>query len=175
VMAETERLRVRPMAVSDAAFVYRLLNEPSWLQNIGDRGVRSIADAASYIESKVISMYTVMGFGMYVAESKADAVPLGMCGLVRREALPAPDIGFAFAPEYWGKGYAREAATAVMHHAGTQLGLDQLLAIVTPTNVRSCRLLESLGFRYEAVFRAVPHDQELKLYAITLRATRAAT
>jgi RimJ/RimL family protein N-acetyltransferase len=174
-MAETERLRVRPMAVSDAPFVYRLLNEPSWLQNIGDRGVRSIADAESYIESKVIPMYTLMGFGMCVAESKADAVPLGMCGLVRREALPAPDIGFALVPEYWGKGYAREAAMAVMHHAGQQLGLDRLLAIVTPSNVRSCRVLESLGFMHEGVFRASPHDKELKLYAVTLPATRAAT
>ena len=157
------------MTLSDAAFVCRLLNEPSWLQNIGDRGVRSIVDAESYIESKVIQMYIAMGFGMYVAESKADSVPIGICGLVQREAFPAPDIGFAFMPEFWGQGYAREAATAVMQHSRKQLGLDKLVAIVTPTNERSCRLLESLGFVHEGEFRAGPDDKELKLYAVAFR------
>jgi [ribosomal protein S5]-alanine N-acetyltransferase len=169
VIAETERLRIRLMTLSDAAFVCRLLNEPSWLQNIGDRGVRSVADAASYIESKVIQMYTAMGFGMYVAESKADSAPIGICGLVQRPALPAPDIGFAFMPEFWGKGYAREAATAVMRHSRKQLGLDKLLAIVTPSNERSCRLLEALGFVLEGEYRAGADAQALKLYAVAFR------
>jgi len=156
------------MTLDDASFAYQLMNEPAWLQNIGDRGVRSIADARSYIESRMIQMYRTVGFGMYLVELKATSMPIGFCGLVQRESLTAPDIGFALMPQYRCSGYAHEAAGAVMRHAAQQLGLAKLFAIVAPGNERSCRLLQRLGFVREGVFRPNPDDIELKLYAVVL-------
>ncbi|MGH8761316.1 MAG: GNAT family N-acetyltransferase, partial [Burkholderiales bacterium] len=145
-VAQTGRLVLRHFTTADAAFYRRLVNEPSWLQNIGDRGIRTTADAEVYICTTTFEGYKALGFGMYVVESKTDGTPLGVCGLVKRDTLPVPDIGFAFLPEHWGRGYALEAAGAIVEHARTALALTKLLAIVNPENTPSCRLLEKLGF-----------------------------
>ncbi|MGH8428523.1 MAG: GNAT family N-acetyltransferase [Gammaproteobacteria bacterium] len=168
VIAETDRLRLRQLAPSDAAFLCRLLNEPSWLQNIGDRDVRTVEDAERYIHSKIMESYRTLGFGMNLVESKTGCEPMGVCGLVKRDALPVPDIGFAFLPEFWGQGYAFEAASALMRDAEVSLGLNRLLAIVSPGNDASCRLLEKLGFKSEGHFRLNPEDKELELYAVAI-------
>jgi ribosomal-protein-alanine N-acetyltransferase len=166
MIAETKRLKIRQLTQRDAGFAYQLMNDPAWLQNIGDRGVRSIADAGSYIESKMIQMYEALGFGMYLVEIKATSAPIGFCGLVKREALAAPDIGFALMPQFRGNGYAHEAARAVMRHSEEQLGLARLFAIVAPGNQRSSTLLQRLGFVHEGGFRADPNEIELELYAV---------
>lgn len=165
IIARTERLVLRHADLTDADFFCRLLNEPSWLQNIGDRGVRTPGDAEEYIQTKSIDVYPKLGFGMYLVESRDSRQPMGLCGLVMREALPHPDLGFAFLPEFWGRGYAFEAAAAVMAHA-RELGLVKLLAITDPTNRASFRLLEKLGFRFESMTRMSPADKELRLYAV---------
>ena len=164
-VAQTERLRLRRLTVADAAFYCRLVNEPSWIRNIGDRGIRTPADAEAYIRTKTLPGYTALGFGMYLVESRDDAVPLGLCGLVKRDTLPGPDIGFAFLPEFWGKGYALEAARAVVRHAREALGLTKLLAIVSPGNDASSRLLEKLGFVVEGRVRFSAEEKQLLLYA----------
>jgi len=169
VIAETARLTIREVTVGDASFICRLLNEPSWLQNIDDRGVRTIADAQSYIESRVIRSYQLTGFGMYLVELTHQSLPIGTCGLVKREALPLPDLGFAFLPQFWGQGYAREAACAMVQHAREHLRIPKLLGIVKPDNERSCRLLEALGFALEGTFRPDLQAQELQLYAVDFR------
>jgi RimJ/RimL family protein N-acetyltransferase len=136
----------------------RLLNEPSFLANIGDRGVRTLDDARRYLAERLIASYETHGYGLWIveprapsrAESGAEAGArqiLGICGLVRRDTLPGPDLGFAFLPEFWSQGFARESAAAVRDHAFAALGLTRLLAIVNPANAPSIRLLESLGFR----------------------------
>ncbi|KPV49042.1 hypothetical protein SE17_34840, partial [Kouleothrix aurantiaca] len=107
---ETERLRLRQFADSDAAFVLELLNEPSWLRFIGDRGVRTLDDALGYITNGPQAMYARYGFSLLVVERTTDGAALGMCGLIKRDTLDAPDIGYAFLPRAWGQGYAREAA-----------------------------------------------------------------
>lgn len=165
IVAETERLRLRHVALADAPFFCRLLNEPSWLQNIGDRGVRTTEHATRYIQAPLLEMYRRLGFGMYVVEPKTGGEPMGVCGLFKRDVLPQPDLGFAFLPEFWGRGHAFEAAAAVMRHARAALGFTRLLAITTPTNERSGRLLEKLGFRCEGVVRVPPGDEDLRLYA----------
>lgn len=164
VVAETARLLLRRLEIADAAFMCRLFNEPSWLQNIGDRGVRTTQDAEHYIRTKTWETYQRLGFGMYLVESKAEACAIGLCGLVSREALPDPDIGFAMLPGFWGRGYAFEAAHAVMAHARA-LGFARLLAVVSPGNERSSRLLEKLGFALEGAVRLTPEGEELKLFA----------
>jgi RimJ/RimL family protein N-acetyltransferase len=162
---KTERTIVRHMAPADAPFICRLLNEPSWLENIGDRGVRTPEDAEKYIRTTAMATYETLGFGMYLVESRPDANALGIAGLVKRATLNEPDLGVAFLPEFCRMGYASEAATAVIAHAEGTLGIPRLLAITTPGNQPAIRLIEKLGFRFERVARLAPEDRDLRLYA----------
>lgn len=164
VVAETPRLRLRRLVLADALFYCDLLNGPTWLAHIGDRQVRTLADAKAHIRANILAPYAALGFGMYLVQRRGDDVPLGLCGLVQREALPAPDIGFALLQAHEGQGYAREAAQAVLRHAFGALALPRVLAITAPTNLRSIRLLADLGFGFQGM---VPvGDRSLRLYAL---------
>ncbi len=164
-VVETERLRLRRLeAARDAAFVLELVNEPSWLRFIGDRNVHSLQDAAAYITKGPVDSYQKNGFGLYLAELRESGEPAGMCGLIRRDHLPHVDIGFAFSPRFWGRGYAFEAAAAVLAHGRDALGLWPILAIVNPDNERSIALLERLGLRLEGSTRMPGEDHDVKLY-----------
>ncbi|MGK2858051.1 MAG: GNAT family N-acetyltransferase [Thermoanaerobaculia bacterium] len=163
---ETERLALRWLSIEDAAFILELLNEPSWLRFIGDRGVRTLDDAAAYIRNGPIAMYEGHGVGLYLVESKSEATPLGICGLIRREALENVDIGFAFLPRHWGKGYALEAAAAVLAHGRDALGQRRIVAITTPDNDSSVRLLEKLGMNFERTIRMPGDTEDVKLFRI---------
>ncbi|HTO74108.1 MAG TPA: GNAT family N-acetyltransferase [Gemmatimonadales bacterium] len=145
---ETGRLRLRRLEDADAPFILNLLNQPSFLRYIGDKGVRNLDQARDYIRTGPAASYEKHGFGLYLV-MLADGTPIGMCGLVRRDALEHADIGYSFLPEHWSKGYALEAARGLLHYARNTLGLGKLLAIVSPENASSIRLLEKLGFRFE--------------------------
>ena len=146
-IATTSRLTLREMTVLDAPFIHALLNQPTFLRFIGDRQVRSDDDAAVFIDSRYRQSYRDHGYGLWVVEATDAATPIGICGFVRRDALPAADIGFAFLPEFEGRGYAYEAAAATLLHGHALLGLTQVLAIATEDNTRSHRLLIRLGFQ----------------------------
>ena len=146
---QTERLMLRCLVGADAPFILGLLNDPAWMRFIGDRGVRTVEAARAYLEERMISMYARLGFGLWMVELKEGGKPAGICGLVKRDALPEVDLGFAFMPEYRGRGYAYESALAVREHAVGALGLARLLAITSPANAASVRLLERLGFAHE--------------------------
>lgn len=164
-VAETPRLVLRRLTPDDAPFYLRLLNEPTWLAHIGDRQVRTLDDAQAHIQAHILAPYDAQGFGMYLVQRRSDGVPLGLCGLVQRDALPAPDIGFAVLQAHEGLGYAREAAQAVVWQAFHVLQLPRLLAITAPTNQRSTRLLHALGFAFQGM---VPvGDRSLRLYALS--------
>lgn len=165
VVVETPRLRLRTVTVADAAFFLRLLNDPAWLANIGDRGVRSLEDAERYIAQTIRAPYQALGYGMYAVQLKSTAIPIGICGLVKRDFLSAPDLGLALLPEFVGQGYASEAARAVMSHAQGRLGIGQLYAVVRRGNHRSIRLLEGLGFSREER-GPVPPDRDVELYQL---------
>ncbi|HET8551255.1 MAG TPA: GNAT family N-acetyltransferase [Gammaproteobacteria bacterium] len=165
-VVQTERLTLRHVATADAFFLCRLLNEPSWLQNIGDKGVRTPQDAEEYIRAKFVDVYRSVGFGMYLVESRERLQPMGVCGLVKREALPHPDIGFGFLQKFQGKGYAFEAASAVVEHART-LGFEELMGIAKRSNRSSIKLLGKLGFQFEGTTQIEPAGERLNLYAIT--------
>ena len=152
------------MTIDDAAFLIRQLTQPSWLQYIGDRGVRSAEHAERYIQSRTLEQYRTLGYGMNLVQLKSTGDPIGVCGLVKRESLPHPDLGFALLEDYWGKGYAVEAAAAVMEHARRVLGIPHLLAITTTTNERSGNVLTKLGFRLENDAYLTPEGERLKLY-----------
>ena len=147
IPTETERLSIRHFQNSDAAFILRLLNEPAFLRNIGDRKVRTMEEAMSYINARLVSSYAKNGYGLYMVETR-DGTPVGMCGLVKRDPNEDPDIGFAFVPETWLQGYAFEAATAVLNYARTELNLKSVLGICIPGNTASIRTLEKLGLKF---------------------------
>ena len=165
MVLSTPRLRVRPLQASDAGFIVSLLNDEAFIRNIGDRGVRSVEDAADYISNGPGASYAQYGFGLSAVELTAGGSPIGICGLLRRDQLPAPDLGFAFLPQYRSQGYAYEAASAVRADAHARLGLATLLAIVSPGNVASIRLLERLGFTFERMIRLSADGALLKLFA----------
>jgi ribosomal-protein-alanine N-acetyltransferase len=162
---ETARLSIRALTLTDAPFVLRLVNEPAWLRYIGDKQVHSLAEAEHYIQTGPAETQRRFGFALNLVLVRDGALPIGICGLVKRETLPDPDLGFAFLEEHWGRGYALEAATAIVDHARTTLKLSRLLAITTPDNQASGRVLEKLGFGFERFFR-FPDErgEELKLY-----------
>lgn len=164
IAIDTERLRLREFNESDAAFVLRLVNEPSFLRYIGDRGVRSIEDARRYIADGPVSGYARYGHGLLCVIRKSDGVAVGMCGVLKRDTLPEPDVGFSFVPEHWSQGYAFESASAVMKHAREVLRLGRILAITTIDNESSIRLLGKLGFRFDRLVKVGDDATELRLF-----------
>ena len=162
---ESERLLLRRARPADAAFMLKLLNQASWIRNIGDRGVRTLEDAERYIDARMLEPFRTLGYGMAVIELRATREPVGLCGLVKRDTLPDPDIGFALLDEHSGRGYALEAAAAVVRHARETLKIPRLLAIVSPSNERSGRVLEKLGFQLEAAPHVTPAGERLNLYS----------
>ncbi len=164
----TPRLTLRRLETSDAAFVMRLLNEPSFIENIGDKGVRSLEDAVRYMREGPMAMYEQFGFGLWHTARKSDGAAVGMCGLLKRDHLPDVDIGYAYLPEFWGKGLAFEAAEAVMHHAANKFGLRRLIGVVSEGNSGSIRVLEKLGMEFERMFLMRPGEPEVRLYGRTI-------
>lgn len=162
---ETERLVLRRLTKDDAAFILELLNEPAFLENIGDRGARTLADARRYIARGPMESYRKFGFGLYLVELKDSGAPIGICGLLKRDWLQDVDIGFAFLQKFWSRGFGRESAAAVMHHGWTTLHLKRIVAITTPTNQASITLLERLGMRFEKIITQPDHAGENKLFA----------
>jgi len=165
---ETGRLPLRRFGFDDATFILRLLNEPSFIENIGDRGVRSIEDAHRYLREGPLAMYEKYGFGLWHAARNSDGAAVGTCGLLRRDNLPDVDIGYAFLPEFWGLGYAIEAAEATMRHGAKEFGLRRVIAVVSQGNDPSIRVLEKLGMRHERMFAMRPDEPEVRLYGRTL-------
>lgn len=163
---ETDRLILRWLSPdNDAAFILDLLNDPSFVRFIGDKGVHTIDDARKYILNGPVASYKQFGFGLYAVELKEGKVPIGICGVLKRDTLPHPDIGFAFLPAYWNQGYAYESAAAAMTHARDILGLDQILAITTPDNEASVKLLAKIGFRFERMIKLSEDADEVRLFS----------
>lgn len=149
----------------EPGFMLKLLNEPSFLRHIGDRGVRSLEAARGYIAMGPILSYQRHGFGMHMVELAATGEVVGVCGLVMRDSLPEPDLGYALLPAYCGHGYAAEAAAAVLADARDSLHVDRILAITDPDNAASIALLLKLGFTFESMLQLTPGEKPLRLYA----------
>jgi ribosomal-protein-alanine N-acetyltransferase len=165
---ETERLILRQLTTDDAEFILGLLNEPSFIRNIGDRNVRTIDDACAYIMNGPVTSYAKNGFGLYLVQLRETGESIGMCGLIKRDILEDVDIGYALLPRYWSKGYAVEAARATMAYGKDVIGLKRLVGIVDPTNEGSIRVLEKIGLRYEKMVRLSEDDIDLKLFGAEL-------
>ena len=162
---ETERLTLRLQTTDDADFILELMNDPSWLEFIGDRGLRTVEDAREYIKNGAIRTYEQFGFCFYLVERKEDQSPIGICGFVKRDSLEDVDIGFAFLPQYWGKGYAYEAASATLAYGLDTLGLNRIVAITTQDNHASAKLLEKIGLKFERLVQLSNDPEELRLFS----------
>ncbi len=169
IVLETARLTLRHLSIGDAEFILRLLNEPSFLRYIGDKGVRNLDDARQYILNGPVASYERNGFGLYLVELKDDGTPIGISGLVKRDTLPEPDIGFAFLPAYWSQGYAVESAAAVMNYAREVLGLTRIAANTSPDNNASEKLLGKIGLRFERMIKLSDGEDQVKLFASEAR------
>ena len=164
----TARLALRELTLADAAFMLKLLNEPAFVRFVGDRGVRTLAQARDYLLQGPINSYRINGFGLYLVELKHVPTPLGICGLIQRDFLPDVDIGYALLPEFTAQGYAIEAATAVMAYAKASAGLKRVVAIVAPDNQRSLSLLGKLGFTFERMLTLPADGSTCALYAANI-------
>lgn len=168
---ETERLLLRTMRQDDAPFYLALVNDPSWLEHIGDKGIRTLDEARANIVAGPMRMQRLLGYSLYLVERKEDGAPLGLCGLILRDTLPGTDIGYALAPRYWGHGYAYEAAAAMVDHAHRKLGLRRLFGIASPANAASIALLEKLGLTFLHNARFLPDGRESNVYCIEFGAS----
>ncbi|TDL65136.1 N-acetyltransferase [Rhodococcus qingshengii] len=162
---ETERLILRWLTTDDEAFILELLNEPSWIRYIGDKGVRTLEDAKNYILTGPLNMYSQLGFGLYLVERKQGRTPIGICGLLKRDTLEYPDIGFAFLSKYQTQGYGFESALATLKYGHEQLHLKRILAITSMDNHGSSKLLEKIGMKFEGTIIFPNDTEELKLFA----------
>lgn len=165
-MLETERLTLRPLTTDDAAFILELVNDPDWLRNIGDRNVHTLADAERYITDSPMAKYSARICGNHLVRLRTDDTPIGTCCLLHRDGMDDVEIGYAFLPAGRGQGYAAEAVAALLKYGQQTLGLRRIIAIVTPTNTASLRLLEKLGFVFERNMTLPGETQTLNLLAL---------
>ncbi len=152
------------MTVEDAEFILELLNEVAFIRNIGDKGVRTLDDARLYILSGPVASYGQFGFGLYLVELKETGAAIGICGLLKREALEDVDIGFAFLEKYWSQGYACESAAAVKEYGRGELGIERIVAIVSPDNAASMRVLEKIGLRFDKMIRMPGSAEDTRFF-----------
>ncbi len=167
-ICETQRLQLSHFTEDDAAFMVRLLNEPSFIRHIADRNVRTLDDARAYLRNGPITSYAKHGLGLNHVALKETGAPIGMCGLIKRDNFDDVDIGYAFLPEYWSMGYATEATRAVLETALRVHGLKRVIAVVNPDNAPSSCMLEKLGFVFEKMVRMQPDEDEIRQFAIQL-------
>lgn len=149
VICNTQRLSIRQLDISNATFIVKLFNDPSFIRYIADKKIRTNIDAENYLINGPLSSYQSYGFGLNLVVLKETNIPIGICGFLKREELDHPDLGYAFLPEHCGKGYAREAVTAVLSEDMNAHSLNTVLAVTLPDNTSSNRLLKKVGFNQE--------------------------
>jgi RimJ/RimL family protein N-acetyltransferase len=164
VVIQSKRLALRKLDLHDAEFILELLNEAAFVRFIGDKGVRTVQDARDYLLKGPMDSYARFGFGLYLTSLLNDRTPIGICGLVKRDTLDDVDIGFAFLSRHWSKGYAVEAASAVMKFAERELQLRRVVAITNPDNSGSIAVLQRIGLRFERMVKLSDEGSELKLF-----------
>ncbi len=164
---ETEKLKLRELTLDDTSFIIELVNSTGWLKYIGDRNIKTTEQSKAYIENGPMKSYSENGFGLWLVESKVHKKPIGMCGLLRRDYLNHPDIGFAFLPEFIGKGFGFEAATGTISFAKNQLNFSSICAITMPDNVASIKLLEKIGMKFIKSISPPGSQEELHLYQVS--------
>ena len=168
---DTPRLKLRRLTLDDAALMLSVWNDPAFMRFVGDRGIRTLDEARTAMTEGAFRLYSDYGYGPYGVIRKEDNRPIGICGLFRRDGLEEPDIGFAILPEYCGRGYACEAANAVIAYAKEDLGIPCLTAIVAPENEASVGLIRKLGLKFQRMHRMADDKEDVAIYAMLLDGT----
>ena len=161
---ETERLVLQEITTNDAGFLYKLMNDPMWLQFIGDRKIVSVKAAEDYISNRIRPSYSEFGFGFYLTSLKENNEPIGICGLVKRPSLEHVDVGFAFMPNYRNKGFGFESTSAILDYAENKLGIKYIVAITDLDNFNSIKLLEKLGLKFEKIIQLDGEEKQCRLF-----------
>lgn len=164
-LIETERLLIENAELTDSSFIFKLLNSPTWLQFIGDRGIATLKDAERYIQESLNKSYEQKGYGLYKITLSSNHSSIGLCGFLKRDYLESVDLGFALLPEFEGKGFAFEAAKAIMIFGWEELKLSPILAITSKENKRSQKLLGKLGFNKKGVLTIENESKETLLFS----------
>ncbi len=164
IILQTDRLSITELSIANAPFIFELTNTPGWLTYIGDRGIKNITNAENYIINGPMASYTKNGYGLYLVSLLETATPIGICGIIKRDTLEYEDIGFAFLPNYNGKGYAYEAASIILQHAKEKQGIKKILAITLEANQKSINLLTKLGFVFQKMIRFENSNEDLMLF-----------
>ncbi len=168
-IAETSRVVLREVSRSDSAFILELMNEPAYIENIGDRGIRTLDDAGRYIDAKYTANYSGLGYGLYLVKAKAGGAPIGICGFVKREVLECADIGFAYLEKYRSRGYGYESAEAVLRYGRDKLGFVRVFGVTSPKNKNSVGLLNKLGFDYDRIISLPGYVEDSYLFSKFLK------
>ena len=163
---ETDRLILRPTTTADAEFIFELLNTPKWLANIGDRNVKSVDEAKTYIKERITPQLEKLGYGNYTLIKKADNIKIGTCGLYDREGLEGIDIGFALLPAYENMGYGYESAAKLLEIGMMEFQINRISAITAKENIASQKLIEKLGLKYTNTIKIPNDEEELLLYSL---------
>lgn len=170
---DTARLRLRTLTLDDAGIYLQVMNTPLFHRWIGDRQIRSEAQAREALAVGPLTMQSMRGYSLYLVERKSDDAVIGMCGLIKRETLQDVDLGYAYLPAYAGQGYATEAAAGVLAHA-RRLGLRRVVAITSPGNDASDAVLRKVGMRFEKIVKLTAEDKGTQLFAIEFGPARDA-
>ena len=168
MILQSKRLTMRKLTLDDAELMYAVWTDPAYIEQVADRGIRSVDDARHALQERALKLYAEFGYGPYRVALRDCDTAVGICGLFRRDGLLEPDIGYALLPEFYAQGYALEAAQRVLEHAEVDLGLRYVTAIVSPGNTRSVRLLQKLGLEFEKMMQLPGDDAELAKYGIDL-------
>ena len=162
---ETERLILCNITIEDANFIFELLNDPNWIKYIGNKNVHDLESAKNYILNVPIKSYKKFGFGLFLVKLKDLDIPIGICGLIKRDNLENIDIGFAFLEKYVGYGYAFESANATLEYAKNTLGIKKIIAITNEDNYNSIKVLKKIGLVFEKMIKFENEEKELMLFA----------
>ena len=165
IIAKTSRLIISKVTLKDAPFFLELMNSPNWIEYIGDRNVKTVKEAEDYLKKGILKSYTALGYGFYKVVLKSNpSATIGICGLIKREELEIPDLGFAMLPQYEGKGYGYESSVAVLEEAKNKYVITEVGAITLELNINSIKLLEKLDFSFEKKIKTFDDDQELLFF-----------
>lgn len=165
-MITTDRLNLKLASMEDAPFFLELYNAPSFIQFIGDKNLRSLEDARSYVQNRFLPQIERLGYGNYLIIRKEDGAKIGSVGIFEREGLDVQDIGFSFLEEFQGKGYGYEAASKLLETAFTDFGCSKISAITSKENIASQSLIQKLGLKYLKTVQLPDDPEELLYYEI---------
>lgn len=164
----SERLSIRQVTAADASFILSLLNEPSFIEGIADKKVHSLEQAVKYINDSFTKSYHDNGYGMYLVSLREGEIPVGICGLIRREYRDDFELGYAFAKAFWSNGYAQEAVKTVLNYGQTVLEAKEFIAVTSMDNQASIKTLERVGFVFNCIEKLAAYDEESRLYKLTV-------